>query len=110
MRVSEILFSLDIPSNEIKTRFKNKQIKLNGEVIENIELDVNDNFIMEAGEFISLFFTAKESNELRLIKNALNLQANELFGDKSNIKLLDSLSGFHCLTIAKNINYILMKN
>jgi len=43
MKISEFLKNQGLFSNEIKDRFKNGQIKINGEVIKtDIELDIND--------------------------------------------------------------------
>lgn len=40
MKISEILKQRGVFANEIRSRFKNGQIKLNGETTENIDLDV----------------------------------------------------------------------
>ncbi len=64
MKISEILKQNGIFSNDIRQRFKNKQIKLNGEIVSNIDLDIelipskNDDSVdvaktVVAGDFIS---------------------------------------------------------
>ena len=108
MKISEILQALEIPSNEIKTRFKNKQIKLDGEEIGNIELDINENFIMDFGEFLAEFLNKEELKRILKIKLYFGVNPNEMFG--TNIKSIEYLNQFHCLTIAKNESYIIVKN
>ena len=110
MIISSILLTLDIDSSEIKTRFKSKQIKLNGTSIGNINIDINPNFIMEAGDFIMNFYNIQEIEKLKTWKLIGNYSIGELFGESSNVQILDNLESFHCLTISKNNHYILMKN
>ena len=105
MKISEILQALEIPSNEIKTRFKNKQIKLDGEDVSNIELDINENFIMEFGDFVFEFFTIHQLLEFKMLK-LLDVEVNEILKHH----LFYDLNDFNCLTIAKNTHYIIMKN
>jgi len=57
MKISEILKQRGVFANEIRSRFKNGQIKLNGEKTNNLDLDVKfddaDNLIVhDVGEFI----------------------------------------------------------
>lgn len=108
IKISDIISSLNVPSKEIKTRFKNKQIKLNGQDVDNIELDIED-FIMECGEFLCNFYDDKQIKSLNIWKNMCDCKPTELFGESSTIKLLDNLESFNCLSISKNEHYILMK-
>lgn len=109
MKISEILLNLDIPSNEIKSRFKNKQIKLDGEDVDNIDIDINLNFIMDFGDFLSYICNDRNLKIIYDAKMVLGLKVNELFG--TNIpKLKELFDQFYCLTISKNEHYILIKN
>ncbi len=107
MKISDIMLNLDVPSNETKLRFKNNQIKLNGDVVTNVDLDINLNFIMEFGEFLCQFYNSKEIDKLNYRTALLGLKPNQLFG--TNIPILE-FNDFYCLTISKNEHYILMKD
>lgn len=65
MKISEILKLRGIFANEIRQRFNNGQIKLNGESTENVELNVKfdddgEIIVHEIGEFI--FNLIKDNN------------------------------------------------
>lgn len=108
IKISDILLNLNIPSKEIKTRFKNKQVRLNGIETDNIELDIED-FIMECGEFLCSFYDEKQIKTLNVWKNICDCKPAELFGEPSNINIIDNLEAFICLSASKNEHYILMK-
>jgi hypothetical protein len=108
MKISEILLELDIPSKEIKTRFQNKNIKLNGEITDNIDLDINLNFIMDLPDYLCEFYSFKEINDLNSLLNTLNLKINDICN--TNLSgIFKDFTQFYCLTIAKNQHYLLLK-
>ena len=110
MTIRDILIELGVPSAEIKKRFNNYQIKLNGESVSNFELNVNENFIMDSGDFITSFFDRKGLTTLNTWMKICSLSLPEMFGERSNVSFIDCLESFSCLSISKNEHYILMNN
>ena len=110
MKIKDILLNLGIPSNEIKTRFKANRIKLNGKDVQNLDLDINENFIYDCGEFFTDYCSLEDMKVIKFYINSLDYEIGELFGNESKIKVIDNLSEFLCLTVSKNEHYILMKN
>lgn len=109
MKISEILLNQDIPSNEIRARFKNNQIRINGIVTNNIELDVNENFIYKLGPFLCDFCSIRDSDIQQWISLYMSIgyTIDSLF---SNPKF-DVLEPFILLRVGKFDNgYVLMKN
>lgn len=86
-----------IPSNEIKQRFNNKQIKLNNEVITDLNqvLSIHSDFSMDLGDFICEHF-----DRLKHIFYYGNIR--DWFGDfETNVKKFKFLGAYHVLEFSK---------
>lgn len=96
-----------IPSNEIKSRFKNKQLKINNEVVTdlNIELNVIGKPI-SLGDFI---FNNLNTNLAKLLK-VVNVR--DFFGDgeETNLNHLKFLKGYTLITLSKKEEYVFKNN
>jgi hypothetical protein len=106
MTIFDILKAHGLPSNEIKQRFSNNQIKINGDVVkENIDLEVEDSF-MEIDDFFS-------SHDVKTLSKILLLKCVcESVGDMFDTNLsgvAQYLKGFVCLTFSKKDHIILIK-
>ena len=95
-----------IPSNEIKSRLKNKQIKVNNEVIDNFNIDIPTlGHYEDFGDF--LFWNITDEN-----KNALkNFNVRDFFGGElTNINKLDFLTGYILISVSKKEEYVFFIN
>lgn len=117
MKLQTILLELGIPSNEIKQRIKNNQIKLNGDIITNskIELDINENFICDINEFYLEYVTKSENNDADAVDAFLKFcrrKCGYTFDELFNNPKIDIFSEFMLLRVGKKIEnlYVLMKN
>jgi len=95
-----------IPSKELKTRIKNKQIKLNNEVIEttNIELNVDWKSPMDLGCFI--FYNITILPRFIYFNNIKSFFGDE---EKTNIQSLQFLSNYILISISKKEHIVLPK-
>lgn len=96
MKISEILKEIGFYSQDIKTRFKNNQVKLNNKLIADIDISVE--FYLEADEFI--FNLISEKHGYRVLFNIIGYK--DLFGSNEQF-----LSSFNLLEVSKKESYIL---
>ena len=105
MKISDTLKSRGLFSNDIKSRFKNKQMTLDGEVLEqDIDIDVQDELI-DAGEFICEHI-ASDSNKLTLCHI---IGFENLFACNIESDFINFLKTFHVLRISKREVIVLKK-
>lgn len=109
--IYNILKETGLISKEIKQRYVNKQIKINGKPVKNLDRLLNVTFFVEeAGEW----FSNKDNNFvhkisiLRLFFDSLG----DMFELKTNIKSkdLDYLKGYLLLETGKRNKFILTKD
>jgi hypothetical protein len=113
MKISEILKLHGLFANDIRQRFNNKQIKLNGEPSVNVDLDVelkiNDNGdidgIITAGDFI---FNLISDNPL-IIPQLKIFDFETLSESNINNKLTKVLKNYFILRFSKRDVIILTK-
>ena len=112
MTIRELLLQ-HIPSNEIRQRFNNKQIKINGKVVKNLNRPLNSNYYLELDEWLVLH-DIKFINDLQHIQIIFNeLSLDELFNvTKTNINhyIIKYLKSFMILQIDNKTKLILFKN
>lgn len=100
MTILEIIKELGLPVKEIRSRFANKQIKVNNDLCTALDhnVDVEDGY-WELGDFIFL-------NAAHIHKNEF-LDIKDFFGNrKTNVKGLEFLSGFTLISISKREHYV----
>lgn len=116
MQILEILKQIGIPTKEIKQRFANKQLKVNGNIVDALDhnVPIMDGY-WELGDFI--FESMKSSDEefckhLTILKVFINSDITTFFGgcNISNNKAAKFLSGFVCLTLSKKEHYVFIKS
>jgi len=115
-KLSDILKEKGLFSNDIKSRIKNKQLKINGnQISEDIEIHVisfgknekdEDIWWIDAGDF--LFFEIVPN--LIWAKQCFILGFEELFSSDIKNELTKFLNGFFCLRISKKELIILKKD
>ncbi len=87
-----------MPSNELKQRFNNKQLKLNNEVVTDLNqvLSIDPDFSMDLGDFI--FYQI--DNRLKHITVFGNIR--DWFGDfDTNVERFKFLGAYHVLEFSK---------
>lgn len=105
MKISDILKARGMFSNDIKSRFKNKQMSLDGEVIDqDIEINVQDELI-DAGDFI-FDHIANDKNKIALC-NIIGFE--NLFACNIESEFINFLKTFHVLRISKREVIVLKK-
>ena len=93
-------------SNDIKSRFKNKQMALDGDVLEqDIDINVDHENIIDAGDFI-FDHIVNDSSRLQLCKI---VGFENLFGCNIENDFIKFLNQFHVLRISKRDLIILKK-
>lgn len=100
MTVIELLKALGLPVKEIRSRFANKQIKINNQLCTALDhkLDIHDGY-WELGDFIFLNSSAIQTKPWIDIK--------DFFGPtKTNIIPLRFLSGFTLVSISKKEHFV----
>ena len=110
MKISEILRSRGLFANDIRQRFKNKQIKLNGEPTLDIELNVElndeDEVVIEtAGNF--LFKLIKNKPEFILPLQIFDFET--LSDSNINNELTSTLRHFFILRFSKKDTLVMKK-
>ena len=107
MKLSEILKHLGLFSQDIKTRIKNKQIAINGEVVcEDIELDCIDINPIDVGEFIFDLISANN-----IFKQQLKIfPLEELFNSNIDNQLTKILEDYILIKISKKQMFLVRKN
>ncbi len=102
-----------IPSKEIKVRFNNKQIKINGKVINNLNKNINSNYYLSLEDWL-LTHDNKFLNDFRNLRYLFDeLSLGELFNiTNTNVKkpIIKYLKSFYLLEIDKNNKIVLFKN
>jgi len=102
-----------IPSNEIKARFNNKQIKINGKVIKNLNKNINSNYYLSLEDWL-LTHDNKFLNDFRNLRYLFDeLSLGELFNITNtnvNKPIIKYLKSFYLLEIDRNNKIILFKN
>lgn len=117
MKISEVLKNMGFFSNDIKSRFNNKQIKINGIQTDDIDLDIVDitdilkekqilKSSWDAGEFIFDILIDNPDVILKLKQIGID----NAFDNNIENNCFDFLSNFLLLQISKNDKIILMKN
>jgi hypothetical protein len=117
MKISEVLKTMGFFSNDIKNRFKNKQIKINGVQTDDIDLDIvdimgvvkNNDVLLstwEAGDFL---YDILIDNPDVLLKIKL-IGIDNAFDVNIENDCFDFLSNFLLLQVSKNDKFILLKN
>lgn len=100
MTVIELLKALGLPVKEIRSRFANKQIKINNQLCTALDhnVDIEDGY-WELGDFIFL-------NSSAIIHKPW-IDIKDFFGPtKTNIKDLRFLSGYTLITISKKEHFV----
>jgi hypothetical protein len=114
MKISEILKLHGLFANDIRQRFNNKQIKLNGEATLNVDLDVDVKMddggdvegIISAGDFIYNLISDKPSFIL-----PLQIFDFETLSDSNiNSELVTIFQKIHILRFSKKDIIVLTKN
>lgn len=107
-----ILIDLGLFSKEIKQRFNNKQIKINGKPIKNLhhQLNVTDE-VKEAGEWLCEH-DMKFMEKFHILRGLCFDNIGDMFELRTNLKCpeLTYLKGFLLLQTDKRTLYILTKN
>ncbi len=116
MRIFEILKLVGMFSNDIKARFKNKQIFLDGEIVtEQMEVDFElepeeknipiDKQIMDAGDFV-FFNISKDQNKIALTKliGFENLGTCNLENELTNL-----MKQHHVIKVSKRELFVIKK-
>lgn len=100
-----------LPSNEIKNRIKNSQIKLNGEIIKLEDLKnsiIFDNSFWEYDDFMFHWLKTLNKNQIQLVF-LFQKNIEDFFGpEPTNIKTFNFLTGFSLLTLSKKEKFIFM--
>lgn len=106
------------PSNEIKQRLKNGQIKINNVVVKSLDVECNFDYDnvkeRELPEF--LMDSGLDLHQLTLLKTYANFNIMDLFGSPTleegltNIEKFKFLSGYVLLTISKREHYVFVNN
>ena len=98
-----------LPSNEIKNRIKNGQLKLNNEIItvEQLKEEIQfNNSFWEYDDFIYNWMKTLNTKQIELVflfKGSLE----DFFGpEPSNIKTLNFLTGFSLLSLSKKEKFV----
>jgi hypothetical protein len=104
MKISDLLKQQGIFSAEIKTRFKNKQIQLNGEVV--TDIDVGDVDVLDAGDFV-FDMIRKHGQTMFTFFQMVGLENAFDTNMKNNITQI--LSSFSFLKTSKRECFILSK-
>jgi hypothetical protein len=102
-----------IPSKEIKVRFNNKQIKINGKIINNLNKNINSNYYLSLEDWL-LTHDNKFLNDFRNLRYLFDeLSLGELFNITNtnvNKPIIKYLKSFYLLEIDKNNKIVLFKN
>lgn len=99
--LTDILKNRGIFSNEIKARFKQKQIKVNGEVIEN-DIDIEMDSILDVGDFV---FSLMRNNVWKLRLQIFGLEG--LFGSNIKNDLTEFLKQFKIVRTSKKDIFVI---
>lgn len=109
MKLSDILKEMRIFSQDIKSRFKNGQIAINGEVIKaDVEIPISDfDKVIPAGDFIFNILNNAEFKNASIAFNILGVE--NLFGGETNINsaLTRHLKDFWLLKISKKEFFVI---
>lgn len=95
MKISEILKNKKLFSSDIKQRFANGQIKLDGEVIRT-DLEIGVSAVHDAGDFI-----------FALCQDEINVARLKLFGIEGFFAMNENLRHFRVLDFSKKDKLIL---
>lgn len=111
MKLFDILKQQGLFSNDIKTRVKNNQISLNGEIIKtDIELDIETKneqaIIFESGSFIASLI--KENTMFGIQMKIFGFE--NLFDSNIKNDLTNILNQFIFIKMSKKENFLLRKN
>lgn len=116
MQILEILKQIGIPTKEIKQRFANRQIKVNGNVVDALDHDIpiQDGY-WELGDFIYECMKSSDKDfcrHLTMLKFYFNSDITTFFGgcNMINNKAAKFLSGFVCLTLSKKEHIVFIKS
>lgn len=99
-----------LPSNEIKNRIANKQLKLNNKIITSKmlknEIIFNISF-WEFDDFVYNWMKTLNKKQIQLVFICNNIE--DFFGpEPSNIKTLNFLTGFSLLSLSKKEKFVFM--
>jgi hypothetical protein len=102
MLLKELLLQF-IPSNEIKSRVKNKQIKINNDIIDNIniEIDIIPDYYLDLADFVYY--------NIEFLKNIEYFGIENLIGSDTNIEKYQFLTEYYLLTISKKEKFVFFK-
>lgn len=120
MKISEILKRKGLFANDIRQRFKNGQIKLNGEVTTDIDLDIKplkdehqckmwknvESGIFDAGDFI--FFLIKNNNLFKLQLQIFDFESIPNSNLKNDLK--KELDNFFIIRFSKKDVILVYRN
>lgn len=107
MRLFNLLCEF-MPANEAKVRLKSGRIKINNEVVQdmNIELPIQEGY-WELGEFVYNHYVSlpKDLHWLFMLFDDIRY----LFGETpSNVKIMRFYSGFTLITLSKREEFVFM--
>lgn len=113
MNIKQILKELGIPSNEIKSRLANKQIKLNGENFDySTDLNVDEKYV-ELGDFIfnniELFGHPLISVYLGDIQYLFDVPLNWKRTTDETKQLCELLESHICISTSKKHHWVFKK-
>lgn len=114
MALKDILL-LFLPSNEIKIRIKNKQIKINNEIVSdsNILFDIQAEIVeIEDKRYLQGYW---ELGDFLFLNEPFNLlsfvNVKDLFGSEpTNLYNLHFLTGYTLLSLSKKEHYVFITN
>ena len=110
MYLKELLQELGVSTKELRQRFANKQIKINGALCTALDhhLNISDGY-WESGEFIdSLLRYNKDTYDYESLKYLVN-HVSECFGESNvNTPMRNFLSDFTCISISKKEHFVFM--
>lgn len=94
-----------VNAKEVKTRLNNNQIKINNEVVKDLDIELNiQEHYWELSDFIFI-----NSEHLRLFPILGNVR--DFFGEEpTNIKELEFLTGYTLISISKKEEYVFINN
>lgn len=99
--LTNILKNRGIFSKEIKSRFKQKQIKVNGEVLEN-DIDIDVDSILDVGDFV---FLLMRNNVWKLRLQMFGLEG--LFSSNIKNDLTEFLQNFMLVRTSKKDIFVI---
>jgi len=116
MKITEILKYVGLFSEDINQKFKNNQIILNGEIV-NEDIDLNVSEIIDAGEWLSKYICSMSLTPLRTFKILCHIaEIDNIFADGcctfNDIPIhtvYPELNEYLFLRISKKQSYVLKK-